>query len=171
MTREIAHQQQFEKALYSIEPNFPPGKLAGMPQFTNVYFNMSVGDGDMRGPWNNEPTFEFRDAEVAVDGGSGMPEVNLPSEELQAVEKAAMRLQSDPAADPVTGAMLGMGGMNGASSALAAQMVIDSVYGCFCFCFFALDRVAAGGSLVNAGTTARPRVSRRRSHGAIVSRR
>ena len=122
MTREIAHQQQFEKALYSIEPNFPPGKLAGMPQFTNVYFNMSVGDGDMRGPWNNEPTFEFRDAEVAVDGGSGMPEVNLPSEELQAVEKAAMRLQSDPAADPVTGAMLGMGGMNGASSALAAQM-------------------------------------------------
>lgn len=27
MTREIAHQKSFEKALYAIEPNFPPGKL------------------------------------------------------------------------------------------------------------------------------------------------
>jgi len=122
MTREIAHQKSFEKALYSIEPNFPPGKLAGMPQFTNVYFNMSVGDGDMRGPWNNEPTFEYRDAEVAVDGGSGMPEVSLGSEELQVVEKAAMRLQSKAGSDPLTGAMLGMGGTNGSSSALASQM-------------------------------------------------
>ncbi len=26
MTREVAHQKSFEKALYSIEPNFPPGK-------------------------------------------------------------------------------------------------------------------------------------------------
>src|SRR3954468_19098670 len=68
MTREIAHQQSFEKALYAIQPNFPPGKLAGMPEFTNVYFNMSVGDGDARGPWNEAPTFEFRDATVAVDG-------------------------------------------------------------------------------------------------------
>jgi len=122
MTREVAHQQQFEKALYSIEPNFPPGKLAGMPQFTNVYFNMSVGDGDTRGPWNNEPTFEYRDAQAAVDGGSGMPEVSLGSEELQVVEKAAMRLQSKPGSDPLTGAMLGMGGANGSSSALASQM-------------------------------------------------
>jgi Mn-containing catalase len=122
MTREIAHQQQFEKALYSIEPNFPPGKLAGMPEFTNVYFNMSVGDGDMRGPWNNEPTFEFRDAEVAVDGGSGTPELSMASDELQVVEQAAMRLQSDPASDPMTGAMLGMGKLNGSASALAAHM-------------------------------------------------
>ena len=43
MTREIAHQKSFEKALYAIEPNFPPGKLPGMPQFTNKYFNMSQG--------------------------------------------------------------------------------------------------------------------------------
>jgi Mn-containing catalase len=27
MTREIAYQKSFEKALYAIEPNFPPGKL------------------------------------------------------------------------------------------------------------------------------------------------
>src|SRR4051812_17166639 len=79
MTREISHQQSFEKALYSIQPNFPPGKLAGMPEFTNVYFNMSDGEAgaDKRGPWNNEPTFEFRNPEPAVDGGTGMPEVTL----------------------------------------------------------------------------------------------
>ncbi len=31
MTREIAHQKSFEKALYAIEPNFPSGKLPGVP--------------------------------------------------------------------------------------------------------------------------------------------
>ena len=109
MTREIAHQKSFEKALYSIQPNFPPGKLPGVPEFTNVYFNMSAGEGDARGPWNNEPTFDFREATVAVDGGDGLPDVTLASDELKAVKKAAARLQSDPVSDPVTGAMLGMG--------------------------------------------------------------
>jgi Mn-containing catalase len=109
MTREIAHQQSFEKALYSIQPNFPPGKLPGKPEFTNVYFNMSTGEGDARGPWNNEPTFEFREAEAAVDGGSGMAEVTLTEEELEVTAQAAARLESDPSSDPMTGAMLGMG--------------------------------------------------------------
>jgi manganese catalase len=109
MTREISHQQSFEKALYSIQPNFPPGKLSGKPEFTNVYFNMSSGDGDARGPWNNEPTFDFREAAVAVDGGSGMPELGMTSDELEVADQAAARLASDPSADPVTGAMLGMG--------------------------------------------------------------
>jgi len=109
MTREISHQQSFEKALYSIQPNFPPGKLPGKPEFTNVYFNKSSGDGDTRGPWNNEPTFEFREAEVAVDGGSGMGELKMTSDEVEVADQAAVRLASDPSADPVTGAMLGMG--------------------------------------------------------------
>jgi Mn-containing catalase len=109
MTREIAHQQSFEKALYSIQPNFPPGKLAGMPEFTNVYFNMSSGDGDtVRGPWNREPTFELRDAEAAVDGGTGMPEVRMEPDDQDLAEQAAIRLQSDSESDPLTGAMLGM---------------------------------------------------------------
>lgn len=110
MTREIAHQQSFEKALYSIQPNFPPGKLPGMPEFTNVYFNMSVGEGDAEGPWNTAPTFEKREAQVAVDGGSGMPEVALAADELEATQMLAARLQSDPTSDPTTGAMLGMNG-------------------------------------------------------------
>src|SRR6185503_10627117 len=52
MTREVAHQKSFEKALYAIQPNFPPGKVPGMPQYTDKYFNTSQGEGDARGPWN-----------------------------------------------------------------------------------------------------------------------
>jgi Mn-containing catalase len=107
MTREISHQQSFEKALYSMQPNFPPGKLPGVPQFTNVYFNMWVGEGDQRGPWNKEPNFEYREAQVAVDGGDGMASVRIQAEDMQLLKQAATRLQSDPESDPVTGAMLG----------------------------------------------------------------
>ena len=110
MTREIAHQQSFEKALYSIQPNFPPGKLAGMPEFTNVYFKMSTGNGNLRGPWNNEPTFELREAQPAVDGGDGLATITLEKEDLETVSAAATRLRSDLKSDPVTGAILGMRG-------------------------------------------------------------
>ncbi len=136
MTREIAHQQSFEKALYSIQPNFPVGKLAGMPEFTNVYFSMSQGDGELRGPWNNEPTFEYREGEPAVDGGDGLATVDVDEESLELVNRAAMRLQSDPKSDPVTGAMLGMdngtrdpsgnGRAAAASSPLGAKMEAKS---------------------------------------------
>lgn len=142
MTREISHQQSFEKALYSMQPNFPPGKLKGDPKFTNVYFNMSQGEGDTRGPWNNEPTFEYMQPQTAVDGGSGDPELLLMGKDREVAEQAAMRLRSDPDADPVTGAMLGMNGANGiddlatdaqsvsadpkATQALAAQHRADS---------------------------------------------
>jgi Mn-containing catalase len=116
MTREIAHQQSFEKALYSIQPNFPPGKLPGVPEFTNVYFNMSNGAGDARGPWNNEPTFDYREAKPAVDGGTGLPEISMDAEGVRLFKQSALRLQSDLKADPVTGAMLGMGtGANGSA--------------------------------------------------------
>jgi Mn-containing catalase len=110
MTREVAHQQSFEKALYSIQPNFPPGKLPGMPEFSNVYFNMSTGEGDQRGPWNKQPTFEVRDAEPAVDGGDGLGVVKLDKADAQSVKAAAERLASDTNSDPTTGAMLGMEG-------------------------------------------------------------
>ena len=111
MTREIAHQQSFEKALYSIQPNFPPGKLQGMPEFTQVYFNMSPGDPSLgSGPWNNESTFEVREPEAAVDGGSGLGEIALSEEEAATLAIMSARTASDPGADPMTGAMLGMDG-------------------------------------------------------------
>src|SRR3954454_9514558 len=59
MTREIAHQKSFEKALHSIQPNFPQGKIPGVPEFTNVYYNMSDGDDSPRGPWNEGPEWQF----------------------------------------------------------------------------------------------------------------
>jgi Mn-containing catalase len=110
MTREVAHQLSFEKALYAITPNFPPGKLAPMPQFARTYFNMSEGDGDMRGPWNSDENFQYVSSAqqaLAVDGGSGLPEVTLKAGQAQAVEQLAARTLSDPQSDPVTGADLG----------------------------------------------------------------
>jgi Mn-containing catalase len=110
MTREMSHQQSFEKALYSIEPNFPPGKLPGMPEFANVYVNTSQGEGDMRGSWNSDANFEYisdREQFLAMDGGSGLPEVTLSPDEQRACDQMAKRTASDPNADPLTGAELG----------------------------------------------------------------
>lgn len=120
MTREIAHQKSFEKALYAIEANFPPGKLPGEPKFTDKYFNMSQGDGDMRGPWNQGEQWEFvedREQQAAVDGGDGSATVKL-SREDQALEKKMMkRTSSDPSSDPTTGADLGAGPAAGKTKA------------------------------------------------------
>jgi Mn-containing catalase len=110
MTREIAHQKSFEKALYAIEPNFPPGKLPGMPDFANKYFNLSQGEGDMEGPWNTGPLWERVDQpEPAVDGGDGMPSVKLSRTDQRAFDKSAERTASRTDVDPPTGAELGMG--------------------------------------------------------------
>ena len=51
MAREVAHFQQFEAALDTIQPNFPPGVLQSDPRYSNLYSNHSTGD-DARGPWN-----------------------------------------------------------------------------------------------------------------------
>jgi Mn-containing catalase len=51
MTREVAHFQQFEAALATIQPNFPPAVLQSDPRYSNLYFNMSSGQ-EARGPWN-----------------------------------------------------------------------------------------------------------------------
>jgi Mn-containing catalase len=112
MTREIAHQKQFEKALYSIEANFPPGKLPGKPEFTNMYLNMSQGDGDATGPWNNEEIWKVvseRRDQAALDGGDGLASVKLTSAEKKADHAVAVRTASDPVSNPTTGAELGAG--------------------------------------------------------------
>ncbi|MBV7502002.1 manganese catalase family protein [Achromobacter sp. ACM05] len=109
MTREVSHQRSFEKALYSMEPNFPPGKLPGDPRFASVYFNMSQGEGDTRGPWNSDANFEYisdREEQGAIDG-DGMPNVNLTEDEVLALQAMAARTASDPSSDPVTGTELG----------------------------------------------------------------
>lgn len=110
MTREIAHQKSFEKALHAIQPNFPQGKLPGDPQFTNVYYNLSQGEGDLRGPWNQGPEWEFVESpQPAVDGGDGKPSVDLSKDQQKVVQQMAVRTQSDVSVDPMTGADLGSG--------------------------------------------------------------
>lgn len=112
MSREIAHQQMFESALFSIERNFPPGKLQGDPTFNQTYFNTSQGDGDMQGPWNSEENFrvvsdpqEF----VGVDGGDGSASVDLPATQMRAVQAMRERLASRVDVNPLTGTDLGRG--------------------------------------------------------------
>ena len=123
MTREVAHQKSFEKALYSIEPNFPPGKLPGDPQYADVYFNMSQGPGEERGPWNQGGKWQYVSdprQQMAVDGGTGEAEVKLPQDELATVQQMAARTAANPDADPLTGAELGMraNGRDGSTSSM-----------------------------------------------------
>ncbi len=123
MTREIAHQKSFEKALYAIEPSFPPGKLPGDPRFTNVYYNMSQGPGEARGSWNQGDQWQFvsdREQQMAVDGGSGQADVALSSADAQVLKQMATRTESDPSAEPVTGAELGMGNQDTAQGGAVA---------------------------------------------------
>ena len=110
MTREIAHQKSFEKALHSMQPNFPQGKLPGEPTFADVYYNLSQGEGDARGPWNQGPEWEFVESpQPAVDGGDGMPSVELSKDQASVVKQMAERTKSDVSVDPMTGADLGSG--------------------------------------------------------------
>lgn len=107
MSREIAHQMSFEKALHSIQPNFPQGKLPGDPAFNRTYFNMSQG-AEVRGAWNEGPDWNYVDQpEPAVDGGDGMASVQLDQASAAAADAMKVRTQSNPEAQPLTGAELG----------------------------------------------------------------
>ena len=111
MTREVAHQKSFEKALYSMESNFPPGKMPADPRFASVYFNMSQGPGEMRGPWNQGEKWDYvtdREKQMGVDGGSGEAEVKLPADDIEVLKQMQARTLSDPSKDPQTGAELGL---------------------------------------------------------------
>lgn len=112
MTREISHQKSFEKALYSIQDNFPPGKLPAMEPFGDVYVNTSQGPGDALGPWNEGPQWTRVDdlmKKLPVDGGDGQASVKLGTKEQEAAKASAARLHSDARTDPITGADLGAG--------------------------------------------------------------
>jgi Mn-containing catalase len=112
MTREISHQKSFEKALYAIEPNFPPGKLPGLAKFSDLYVNASRGKEDAEGPWNSGEQWrrlERVEDELPLDGGDGLATVKLKGADQKAVSGFAKRTLSDPESEPVTGADLGAG--------------------------------------------------------------
>lgn len=124
MTREVAHQKSFEKALYSIEPNFPAGKLPGQPEFTDTYYNMSAGEGDARGPWNQGEQWEFVADPVAagpVDGGDGLAKVGLSPADAKLAQAQAARLACKKNGNPTTGADLGAGPGAGSTKRVPAE--------------------------------------------------
>jgi Mn-containing catalase len=93
-----------------MQPNFPQGKLPGLPEFTDTYFNMSQGDGEVRGSWNQGGDWVYVDSpEPAVDGGDGLATVTLPNKDAKVLSQMITRTMSDPSADPLTGADLGSG--------------------------------------------------------------
>ena len=124
MTREVAHQKSFEKALYSIESNFPPGKLPGDPRYASTYVNASQGEGDMTGAWNTGPEWERVDdiaGHIPVDGGDGTASVDLDGGAREDVKAAAARTMSDTSINPTTGADLGAGPGAGKTKELATE--------------------------------------------------
>lgn len=112
MTREVAHQKAFEKALYAIQDNFPPGKIPGVKKYVDKYYDTSVGEKNARGPWNEGDEWEYVEnmQEFApVDGGPGDAQVSgLSSVEKKSIEKASQRLATrNSGYNPTTGADLG----------------------------------------------------------------
>lgn len=103
MTREVAHQISFEKALYSIRNNFPPGKLPPIREYAGVYYNMSAGE-EVRGSWNSDENFTYvANPTAAVDGGDGMASVVLPEDQQANIDRLKLRTASDTTLNPVTG--------------------------------------------------------------------
>ena len=113
MTREVAHQKSFEKALYAIENNFPSGKLPGHPDYSSLYVNTSQGEGDLQGPWNSGEEWDRVDdiiSAIPLDGGDGTASVSgLSSREKKDLKATAVRTGSDPTSNPTTGTDLGAG--------------------------------------------------------------
>lgn len=66
MTREVAHFQQFQAALETIQPNFPPGIFQTNPKYSNLYYNMSQGE-DARGPWNEGKSIKLEEEWQFID--------------------------------------------------------------------------------------------------------
>ena len=79
LTREITHANMFMKALDAMgkldDPffgNIPPDESV------KLVFNLSQ-DEDVRGPWNEEPDFEYV-ADPRPEGGLPLPPINADDE-------------------------------------------------------------------------------------------
>lgn len=66
MTREVAHFQQFQAALETIQPNFPPGIFQTNPKYSNTYFNTSHGQ-DAHAPWNEGTSTKLQEEWQYID--------------------------------------------------------------------------------------------------------
>ncbi len=96
LTREVAHFQQFEAALDTIRPNFPPGVLQSDPRYSNIYSNHSTGD-DARGPWNEGRSMGLDEEWLYVEdpGRQAMETDGLTQLEPQGTSRTEASVRSD----------------------------------------------------------------------------
>ena len=103
MTREVAHFQQFEAALETIHPNFPPGVLQSDPRYSNLYYKMSSGE-EYRGPWNEGKSPELKeewqyihDPQQQVEATGGLENLSPvgTSRTLESVKQADKALSEE----------------------------------------------------------------------------
>jgi Mn-containing catalase len=71
-TREVAHTKMFMLALKKLG-KFDDALFGDLKpdETVNLYFNMSSGKGDERGPWNSPPDFQFIDDPLSKQSGAG----------------------------------------------------------------------------------------------------
>ncbi len=110
MTREIAHQKSFEKALHSIQPNFRKASsraCLSSPTSTTTCRREKPrrADRGTKAPTGSSWTTRNRPWTVAT----GSRRWGVSAEEVEVLQAMASRTASDTSADPVTGADLGSG--------------------------------------------------------------
>jgi CheY-like chemotaxis protein len=85
--------------------------LPGVPEFTNVYYNMSNGDDAPRAPWNEGPGWDFVERpEPAVNVGDGLASSQQDVDVLSAM---ASRTASQPRQTRSPAPTLALGRMPG----------------------------------------------------------
>jgi Mn-containing catalase len=92
LTREITHANMFMKALASMDKLDDPFFGTVQPDDTvKLVFNLSQGE-DVRGPWNEEPAFDYVEDPKAA-GGFPPPPLN-PDDERSGAPKTRARRKS-----------------------------------------------------------------------------
>lgn len=92
MTREVTHFQQFEAALETIQPNFPPGVFQTSPRYSNLYFNDSKGK-KARGPWNEGKSTRLKEEWQYIE--NPLEEVRSTDGLLQRKPKGTKRTEKE----------------------------------------------------------------------------
>ena len=92
MTREVTHFQQFEAALETIQPNFPPGVFQTSPRYSNLYFNDSKGK-EARGPWNEGKSTRLKEEWQYIE--NPLEEVRSTDGLLQRKPKGTKRTEKE----------------------------------------------------------------------------
>jgi Mn-containing catalase len=112
MTREVAHQKSFEKALYAIEPNFPPGKLPGVPSSPTSTTTCRKARATPPGhgtPASSGKNRRARESRWPSTAATVWPASSWRPRTPRCWRPWPQRTQSDPTVNPVTGVDLGAG--------------------------------------------------------------